>query len=111
LRPDSAGAGQYRGGFGQILEIAHAAGAPFMLGSAVERVTHPPRGRHGGEDGRAGEIRLGSGVKLPAKGENEIPAGDSLVIMTPGGGGYGDPDLRDPALTEADERDGLVTNS
>jgi N-methylhydantoinase B len=109
LRPDSAGVGQYRGGFGQILEIEHSAGAPFMLGSAVERVTYPPRGRQGGQDGRAGELRLASGAKLPAKGENEIPAGDRLIVMTPGGGGYGDPGLRDPALTEADKRDGLVT--
>ena len=109
LRPDSAGTGQYRGGFGQILEIEHSAGAPFMLGSAVERVTHPPRGRHGGEDGQPGELWLASGDRLSAKGENEIPAGDRLIIKTPGGGGYGDPASRDAALRDADVRDELVT--
>ncbi len=109
LRPDSAGDGAYRGGFGQILEIEHSAGAPFMLGSAVERVTYPPRGRHGGHDGAAGELWLASGAALPAKGEKEIPAGDRLIIKTPGGGGYGDPARRDAALRDADRRDGLVT--
>ena len=109
LRADSAGDGEYRGGFGQILEIEHSAGAPFMLGSAVERVTYPPRGRHGGQDGAAGELWLASGAALPAKGEKEIPAGDRLIIKTPGGGGYGDPAKRDEALRDADRRDGLVT--
>ncbi len=30
-RPDSGGAGEYRGGDGQVIEIAHAEGAPFAI--------------------------------------------------------------------------------
>jgi N-methylhydantoinase B len=36
-------------------------------------------------------------------------AGDVLTIMTPGGGGYGDPFTRDPALVAQDVRFGLVS--
>jgi len=35
--------------------------------------------------------------------------GDRVSILTPGGGGYGDPGERDPALLEADLRDGFVS--
>lgn len=35
--------------------------------------------------------------------------GDRVQILTPGGGGYGDPATRDPALLEADLRDGFVS--
>ena len=37
------------------------------------------------QDGAAGELWLASGAALPAKGEKEIPAGDRLIIKTPGG--------------------------
>ena len=67
-------------------------------------------GRHGGQDGAPGELWLASGAALPAKGEKEIPAGDRLIIKTPGGGGYGDPARRDPTLREDDRRDGLITD-
>jgi N-methylhydantoinase B len=38
----------------------------------------------------------------------ELRRGDTLVIQTPGGGGYGDPADRPPELVERDRLDGLA---
>jgi len=39
----------------------------------------------------------------------ELHAGDAVKICMPGGGGYGDPLERDPALVERDVREGYVS--
>ncbi len=109
LRPDSGGAGRHRGGHGQIIEIASRDGAPFEILAAFDRIRNPPRGRDGGRDGAPGFLGLGSGRRLEGKGFQEVPAGDRLVVMTPGGGGRGDPAARDPEALAADLADGLVT--
>ena len=38
-----------------------------------------------------------------------IEPGDTITVSTPGGGGYGDPKARDPALIERDLRRGYYT--
>ena len=108
LRPDSGGAGQTRGGLGQIIEIEALDGAPFGIWAALDRVAHPPRGRAGGGPGAAGRIMLDDGTVLKGKGYQEIPPERRLVVHTPGGGGYGDPRARAPAAIALDRRDGLV---
>jgi N-methylhydantoinase B/oxoprolinase/acetone carboxylase alpha subunit len=90
-RPDSGGVGKYRGGDGQVIEIAHAEGAPFAIFALFDRIDNPARGRNGGADGTAGDLRLGSGAKLKGKGKQVVPAGDTVVMELPGGGGYGPP--------------------
>jgi N-methylhydantoinase B len=94
LRPDSGGAGRTRGGLGQSIEIECGIGTPFEILAAFDRIDHPPRGRDGGHDGAAGYVGLSSGAKLRGKGFQEIPVGDRLVALTPGGGGIGDPQQR-----------------
>ncbi|MGE0715227.1 MAG: hydantoinase B/oxoprolinase family protein [Alphaproteobacteria bacterium] len=108
LRPDSAGAGQTRGGFGQRIEIESADGLPVELLAAFDRIDHPPRGRDGGTDGSPGYVGLASGLRMQGKGSQLVPPGERLVIMTPGGGGMGDPRSRAPAAVAEDLRDGLV---
>ena len=108
-RRDSGGAGRFRGGAGQVMEIVSTEGAPFALSSMFDRVHHPPRGRNGGGDGAPGRIRLASGAELKAKGRQTIPAGDALILEMPGGAGYGDPRLRDAAQVALDVRDGLIS--
>ena len=110
LRPDSGGAGQYRGGLGQIIEIESAESAPFTLFLSVERMKYPAHGMAGGSSGTAGHIALASGQILPGKGEFEIPAGDRLIFQTPGGGGYGHPHQRNTAAVELDVKRGLVSS-
>jgi N-methylhydantoinase B len=109
LRPDSAGAGRTRGGFGQIMEIAAKDDLEFAVNAVFDRVANPPRGRDGGGDGAPGVVALKSGARLRTKGFQVIPEGDRLVLELPGGGGLGDAATRDPALVARDVRDGLVS--
>ncbi|MFS8532053.1 hydantoinase B/oxoprolinase family protein [Sphaerobacter thermophilus] len=115
LREDSAGRGQWRGAFGHRLEMGVLPGYPAPVSFFIDpdRLRFPPRGLSGGEDGPLTEV-LVNGRRLTPE---EIGAGqitlsgpdERLVLHIPGGGGYGPPDQRDPALIEADIRSGLVT--
>ncbi|GIX10286.1 hydantoinase B/oxoprolinase family protein [Elioraea sp.] len=109
LRPDSAGAGRTRGGFGQIMEIGTKGDAEFAVNAIFDRVGNPPRGRFGGGDGAPGAVLLDDGTVLRTKGFQIIPEGRRLVLHLPGGGGMGDPRTRDPALVARDVADGLVS--
>jgi N-methylhydantoinase B len=109
LRPDSGGDGRTRGGHGQIIEIESGVDASFEILAAFDRIDHPPRGRDGGKDGAAGYVGLKSGKKLKGKGFQTIPAGDRLVVLTPGGAGIGDPAQRDAALVSRDIAEELVS--
>ncbi len=109
LRADSGGAGKFRGGLGQIVEVGSREDAPFAVFARFERVENPARGRNGGCDGAAGAVRLASGKTLASKGLHVIPAGDRLIAEMPGGGGYGAPAERDPQALARDVRDGYVS--
>lgn len=108
---DSGGPGEYRGGLGQVMEVAHADGAPFAVSKMFERIRNPARGRDGGEPGAPGRIRVvgPDGGPLRGKGKEVVPRGHRLVMETPGGGGLGDPRRRDPAMVERDVRNGYVS--
>jgi len=109
LRPDSGGAGRTRGGLGQIMEIGGRDDLEFAVNAVFDRVASPPRGRDGGLDGAPGRVELRSGATLRPKGFQIVPDGDRLVLHLPGGGGMGDPALRDSAAHARDLRDGIVT--
>ncbi|PHK93662.1 5-oxoprolinase [Pseudoroseomonas rhizosphaerae] len=109
LRPDSAGAGRTRGGFGQIMEIGTKGEAEFAVNAIFDRVANAPRGRDGGGDGAPGWVGLDDGTPLRTKGYQVVPKGRRLLLKLPGGGGMGDPAERDPGLVERDIADGLVT--
>jgi N-methylhydantoinase B len=108
LRLGSGGAGRQRGGLGQRMEIANRDGAAFGIQARFERGVYPARGRSGGEAGAKGRLSLATGASLAIKGLQIIPAGDRLIVEMPGGGGYGDPFARDPALVARDVRYGLI---
>ena len=91
------------------MEIESAIGRPFDLLAAFDRIDHAPRGRDGGKDGQAGSVKLKTGRKLEGKGIQVIPAGERLIVLTPGGGGIGAPQSRARAAVEADVADGLVS--
>jgi N-methylhydantoinase B len=46
---------------------------------------------------------------LKGKGFQDIPAGQRLMVETPGGAGIGNPNNRAPEAIVADIRNGLVT--
>lgn len=109
FRDDSGGAGNYRGGLGQVIEIGGIDGMPFDVLAMFERVNNAPRGRDGGSDGAAGRVMLGSGDTLRAKGQQAIPPHDRLRLEMAGGGGFGHPFERDADRVAEDVRNGMVT--
>ena len=109
LRPDSGGPGRTRGGLGQVMEIGGEDDLEFACNAIFDRIANPPKGRDGGLPGAAGRVELKSGAPLRTKGFQVIPDGERLSLHLPGGGGMGDPAMRDPALVAADVRDGLVS--
>jgi N-methylhydantoinase B len=111
LRPDSAGAGRTRGGFGQIMEIGAKGDAEYAVNAIFDRVANPPKGREGGGEGAAGWVGLNdaNGTPLRTKGFQIIPKGRRLLLKLPGGGGMGDPKARDPELVKRDVADGLIS--
>ncbi|HEY7607735.1 MAG TPA: hydantoinase B/oxoprolinase family protein [Alphaproteobacteria bacterium] len=108
LRPDSAGAGRYRGGLGQTVEVGTIDGAPFGFFAMFDRVKSAPRGRAGGANGTPGRVETASGAKLRAMGLQVVAADERLRLSLPGGAGYGDPFDRPPAHVAADVADGIV---
>ena len=110
LREDSGGAGQFRGGLGQRIEMSAANDAAFLVFLSVERLKFPALGRAGGCPGAPGRIRLaGSGEDIPGKGELRVEPGQRLIFETPGGGGFGPPAARDPKALNRDLVQGLVS--
>jgi N-methylhydantoinase B len=109
LRENSAGAGKFRGGLGQSVEISSREGTPFALFAAYQRQIFPARGSDGGHDGAAGSFWLKGGGELGSRGKQIIPANEHLVIEIPGGGGLGNPAERDPAAVLKDVVSGLVS--
>lgn len=85
----SGGDGRYKGGLGQRVEVGTIDGSPFELFAVFDRVDHPARGRAGGESGASGRVETVSGRTLQPKGLQQIAAGESVRIDTPGGGGFG----------------------
>ena len=109
LLPDSCGAGKWRGGLGQVVEVGTIDESPFLLFAMFDRTAHPARGRMGGEDGRIGTVRVKDGKTLKPKGVQLIEPGQRLELLLPGGGGFGEKGQRSPALREQDRLAGLVS--
>ncbi len=108
-RLDSGGAGEYRGGLGQTMELGLLQDAPFAFSALFDRIDYPPRGRDGGDNGGEGAIYLASGSRLNGKGTQTIPRGERVVVDMPGGGGLGEARMRDPRRVVDDVRGGLVS--
>ncbi|MEM6389532.1 MAG: hydantoinase B/oxoprolinase family protein [Pseudomonadota bacterium] len=109
LRAGSGGAGQHRGGLGQVIEIEARAGYDFHFNAMFDRIEHPARGRDGGAPGAPGRVELSDGTKLEGKGRQLIKNGQRLRLSLPGGGGFGAPSARDADKIRADIRAGLIT--
>jgi len=109
FRESSGGAGKFRGGLGQVIELSGADGAPIALLCNFERIKNPARGRNGGGKGAAGSVELISGRPIRPKGRQTVPPRDTIRLGLPGGGGFGDPKAREAELVRADVLDGLVT--
>ena len=104
FRTDSGGAGQYRGGLGQVIELENRQGREFSISATYERTVFAARGRYGGGPGALGRLSLDDGTEVRSKGRSVIPAGRRLIVEFPGGGGFGAPADRDPQATARDRQ-------
>ncbi|NGM35915.1 methylhydantoinase [Methylobacterium sp. DB0501] len=111
LREGSGGAGAHRGGFGVHYEVELLRGearASFVM----DHGRFGPPGVLGGAAGAPNVVRIHRNGETftplhLSKDQNiAIRAGDRVEVMTPGGGGYGAPGTRDPALVARDLRRG-----
>ncbi len=116
LHEGSGGAGQHRGGLGLDYEIELLRGtarASFVMDHG--RVG--PQGALGGSDGAVNrvEVTRGGVTLIPehlSKAQDiALQPGDRVRVRTPGGGGYGPPAARDPALVAEDVRLGRYTQA
>lgn len=90
VRRGSGGAGAFAGGDGVVRSYAFTGPATVTL--MTERRERAPWGMQGGGAGAPGEnllVRDGKTTRLAAKCTFEVMAGDTVVIKTPGGGGFG----------------------
>jgi 5-oxoprolinase (ATP-hydrolysing) len=104
LRRGSGGGGQHRGGDGVVRDIEFR--IPVTVSILSERRVYHPYGLEGGEDGQCGlnvwvrristadsecdEVRY-QRVSLGGKNTAQMRKGERIVVMTPGGGGWGSP--------------------
>jgi N-methylhydantoinase B len=113
LRPDSMGAGRWRGGAGIELEVKIFPPNASVASRAMERYHFRPWGRAGGGPGATGYTRLNPDGPDPREiGKIDVlhlEPGDVLRVGTQGGGGHGDPLDREPERVLADVRAGFVS--
>ena len=109
LRPDSGGAGKFRGGLGQYMEVGAQEGHEFDFQAMFDRVDHPARGRQGGKSGAPTTIRQNDGAKMKGKGKQFVAHGKRVILAFPGGAGYGPASERDPALVKRDLARGYIS--
>jgi N-methylhydantoinase B len=88
FREDSGGNGKHKGGNGLIRHYQFL--EPTNVSLITERRSNQPWGLNGGNDGESG-LNLLNNEPLPAKTTICAQANDSLIIKTPGGGGWGKP--------------------
>jgi N-methylhydantoinase B len=114
LRERSGGAGRTRGGFGVDYKIRMRRGEA-LLSFLMDHGRFGPPGMLGGRDGAPNEVtvtRQGGDYVSPHRSKDEdirVVADDAITVRTPGGGGYGDPWQRDPALVARDVARGYLT--
>ena len=100
LRPDSAGAGQSRGGLGAVyeIELLEENARAFLFG---ERGRFAPKGVAGGGEAAMNrfEYEQDDGVHSPPLASKmvgiSLKKGQAVRLETPGGGGYGPAQARD----------------
>lgn len=113
VRPDSGGAGQWRGGTGLVLTFRVLVEGASVLGRGMERFRFQPYGIAGGRPGAGARTVLNLGRpderELGKIDLLELKEGDIVTVMTPGAGGWGDPMKRAVDAVLTDVRRGFVS--
>ncbi len=105
LCPGSGGEGEFRGGLGQetLVELRGAGGGSAFF--MTERTSIPAPGLGGGEAGGLGAVLI-DGIPADTRRPYHLAQGSTVLLRTPGGGGYGPPAERAAASRQADEAQG-----
>ena len=107
LREGSGGAGYHRGGFGLEYEV-ELREAEARASFVMDHGRYGPQGVRGGKDGAVNTVTVwrNGEPSIPPhlSKQQDIPltSGDRVVVATPGGGGYGNPMMRDPEAVRYD---------
>jgi N-methylhydantoinase B len=111
-RPDSAGAGRWRGGYGTLREYA-VRSDDVWLSLWFERSKTPAWGLAGGQSGSTPDVTINPGAAseqhVLKASRIRLRRGDIVRLETGGGGGYGPAEYRDPAAIERDQVARLAT--
>jgi N-methylhydantoinase B len=111
LRPDSGGAGKWRGGLGVVKQWQ--ALTDLKLIGTIEQTKAPAWGVDGGQSGKTNSMTISVGLphqRPMGKASGwALPAGERLLFEMGGGGGWGDPLDRDPAHVLKDVVGGYVS--
>ncbi len=113
LRRDSGGPGRWRGGAGIEYALTVIPPNAVLTSRAMERYHFQPWGRDGGRPGTNGFTRLReAGGPERDIGKIDVlhpPPGATVIVGTPGGGGFGDPFAREPERVLRDVEEGFVS--
>lgn len=122
FKMDSAGAGKYRGGLGIQVSWKLLQNATMNVGMGRSRFGPP--GVCGGKDGMPSSVilNMGTAEEKVIGGYTEdheylmtmfdnypMKAGETVTMITQGGGGYGNPSERDPALVKKDVENEVIS--
>jgi N-methylhydantoinase B len=112
VRPDSGGAGRFRGGLGHDRDfriLDHDA----RITATMERSKCPPWGLEGGRPGATNVIVVNPGKEDERAYQKTsalpLAPGDVVSVRTGGGGGFGSPLERDAEMVREDVLDGYVS--
>jgi N-methylhydantoinase B len=108
LREGSGGAGKFRGGLGQDVLMENTAPNPIAVVFMAERVRHAAPGMLGGTAGGLGDVQINGESIVDNRRQYVLNKGDTILIRTPGGGGYGDPAQRSQVLVKRDREMGYA---
>lgn len=111
FRPDSSGAGKFRGGSGLVRRYRVLSNeTTFTI--IAERERHAPWGLLGGRSGSRTEVILSSNgrdSKVSSKSTLVLSRDDEVEVRTAGGGGFGSPRRRSLSSIRWDMSDGFLT--
>lgn len=109
FRLGSGGQGEYGGGDGTVRSYQFL--EPLQVSILSERRARAPYGLLGGEDGALGRniwVKTGKGgstrrINVGGKATMLFNAGDTLELHTPGGGGWGEGEMKKPSKIHSNE--------
>lgn len=88
LEPGTGGAGAQPGGLGQRIAYTLRTEHPWRLNTIPSRLKNGPEGLNGGGAGAKGRFEI-NGKQVTVSGKLDMQPGDEVLMVTPGGGGFG----------------------